>query len=82
MFQKNFAESLAKEGVVKMFDRSPGKEISSCTFGNKGMNVRIPLEIATKSVEDTDEAGGKMFPFIHFEKHTENNIPNRMKKHI
>ena len=44
--------------------------------------MRIPLEASTKSMENANEAGSKVFGFIHFVKHIENGITNSMKETV
>ncbi len=70
LIQKNFAESVAKESVIKMFNGAPGREISGAAFRNKAMNMRIPFEIPSECMKDTNEAGSEVFRLIHVLEHT------------
>ena len=65
-----------------MFNRTPGSDITGSTFGNEGMDVRIPFEVTTKGMKNTDETGCEMLFFIHIRKHTKDDIPDRRKKEI
>lgn len=42
-FEKNLAKSIAQEGIIKVFDVSPGSENTGTAFGDKGMDVRVPF---------------------------------------
>lgn len=44
------------------------------------MDMRIPFQITSESVKDTDDTGSKVFGFIHFIKHAKDNISNGVKK--
>lgn len=46
------------------------------------MDVRIPFEIPSKGMEDADKARGKVFGLVKFEKHTQDDIPDRMEQAI
>lgn len=82
LLKEDFTERNAKEVVIKVFYRSPRRDIASPTFRDKSMDMRIPFQIASKGVKNTDKSRGKIFSFIHFGKHTEDNITNRMKETI
>lgn len=43
VFKKNFAECVSQEGIIEMLHRAPNDRVSSATFRNKSMNVRIPF---------------------------------------
>ena len=47
-----------------MFDMFPRGNASDSDFGNKNVNVRIPLKVTAKSMKDTDKAGSKSFGFV------------------
>lgn len=82
LFEQNLAKSLAEKVVVKVFHGTPGGDVTSTTLRNEGVDMRIPLQIAPKSVKDANKPGGKVFSFVDFGKHTKNNIANRMKQTI
>lgn len=41
--KEDFAKSITKKSIIKMFYRSPGSDAACATFGDKGMNMGIPL---------------------------------------
>lgn len=57
-------ESVAQESITEMFHIAPERVIGKAALGNKAMDVRVPLERAAEGMEDTDEAGDKVFGFI------------------
>lgn len=81
-FKKNLAEGKAKEREIKMFDGTPGSKVAGSAFGDECMDVRIPFKITTKGMKNTDKSGSKIFGFIKFIEHAENNIPDRRKEKV
>lgn len=81
-FEKDFSEGIAQKGIVEMFNRPPWSNITGTALRNKGVYVWIPLEVTTESVKDTDYAGSKVFSFIHFGEHTQNNIADGLEKTV
>ncbi len=79
-FQKNLSKSTTKETIIKMFYNPPRRNIAGTTFGNKGMDMWIPLEVTAKGMQHTEKARCELFGFIYFRKHVKDNIPDRMKK--
>lgn len=79
LFQKDFTKGEAKEIIIEMFYGLPGKIVAGGAFGNKGVDMRVPFEITAEGVENTDEAGSKVFSFIHFGKHAKDDIPDRVE---
>ena len=65
-----------------MFDTFPRGNASDGDFGDKDVNVRVPLKAAAKGVKDTDKAGSKSFSLIELAEHVKDDIANRMKKAI
>ena len=65
-----------------MFNRTPGSKVTSATFRDKSMDMRIPFKVASKSMKNTDKTRSEIFLFIHVMKHTKNNISNRGKQEI
>ena len=45
------AKGLAQERIIKVIKVLPGGDASDSNFGNQDMNMRIPLEIAPKSMQ-------------------------------
>lgn len=82
LFEKDFAESVAKERIIEVLNRPPRREVAGAAFGNKAMDMRVPLEIPAEGVKDTNEPGNKVFGLIDVLKHTENHIPDGMKETV
>ena len=74
-----FKKNLTKKVVVKVFDRSPRSDVASSTFGNEGMDMRIPFQVEIESMKDADKSRSKVFRFIHLGKHAKNNVSDGMK---
>ena len=49
-----------------MSDRAPEAIVTDTAFRNQAVDVRIPLEITPKGMEDHDKTRGKVFVFVHF----------------
>ena len=80
--EQSGTEGIAQKSIVKMFYTLPRSNTSDSDFGDKDMNVRIPLEAASKGVENTDEAGSKMLRFIKFAEHAKDDVTDGMKKAV
>ena len=66
MIKQSRPEGKAEEVEIEMTDFAPGSPVAGSPFWNKGMDVRIPLEITAKGVKDSDETGGEGFRAVHF----------------
>ena len=75
-------ERLAQESIVEVFNTFPRSNTSNSDFGDKDMNVRIPLKIPSKGMKNADKAGSKTLGFIKFTEHMKNDIADGMKKTI
>lgn len=82
LLKKDFTERIAKEVVIKVFYRAPRRDVASTTFRDESMDMRIPFQVTSKGVKNTDKTRGKIFGFIHFGKHTEDNIANGVKETV
>ena len=82
MIEKSSTERLAQKRIVKVRNTLPRSNATDSDFGNKDMDVRIPLKAAPEGVEDTDKPGSKMFGFVEFAEHTKNDITNRIKETV
>ena len=40
---ENFTEGITKEIVIKVFDRTPGSDVTSPTLGDEIVDMRIPF---------------------------------------
>ena len=79
LIQKDFAECIAEKSIVEMLDRTPRSDVTGTAFRDKGMDMRVPFQVTSEGMEDTDESGSKVFCFVHLEEHTEDNISDGMK---
>lgn len=80
--EQSSTEGIAQKSVVKMFYTLPRSNTSDSDFGDEDVNVRIPLEAASKGVENTNEARSKMLRFIKFAEHAKDDIADGMKKAV
>ena len=80
--EQSGTEGIAQKSVVKMFYTLPRSNTSDSDFGDEDVNVRIPLEAASKGVENTNEARSKMLRFIKFAEHAKDDIADGMKKAV
>ena len=65
-----------------MFKTLPGSKASDSDFGDKNVNMRIPLKVATEGMKNADKAGSKALGFAEFAKHTKNDIADGVKKTV
>lgn len=65
-----------------MPDMAPKGVIGETAFGNKAMDVRVPLEGAAEGMEYTDEAGDKVFGFIKFMEQKKDNASDSLKEAV
>lgn len=75
-------KSVAEKNVVKVRFSAPNKRAANAAFRNKAMNVRIPFEIASKGMENADEARSKPFGFIVLVKEAQNNTAHGGKEAV
>ena len=67
--EESCAESISQIVVVKVLYMAPEAVITVTAFGKEAVDVRIPFEIAAKSMKDHDIAGSKIFGMVQIEKH-------------
>ena len=65
-----------------MFVWTPRGNITGTALGDERMDMRVAFEVSTETVKDTNKPGSKVFSFIKFRKHTEDDISDGMKKTI
>lgn len=65
-----------------MSDRAPEGIVTDTAFGNQAVDMRIPLEVTAKGMENHDKARSEIFRYIHLEEHTRNNTGDRMKETV
>lgn len=63
-------KSIAQETVVEMSFGAPASTVTDTALGEKAVDMRVPFEVTSKGMEDTDKTGSKAFRFIIFVEHT------------
>lgn len=63
--EQGSAESIAQIRIVKMGNILPEAVVGKAAFGDKAVDVRIPLEVASKGMQDHDKAGSVVFRTVH-----------------
>lgn len=76
------AESIAKIGIVKIFDLTPETVITKTAFREEAVDMRIPFEVSAEGMQNHNEPGSEVSGFIQLIKHTGNNTVNCMKKTV
>ena len=69
MIKKHHTKRITQERIIKMSDRTPNRTIPASTFGKKDMDMRIPLKVTPKGVENANKPGSKLFRLVHFVEH-------------
>lgn len=69
LIEQSRAESITEKVVVEVFYMTPETIITVAAFGKGAVDVRIPFEVAAKSMKDHDIAGSKIFGMVEVEKH-------------
>lgn len=59
--KKDFAEGIAEEGIIKMFYITPWGKVAGTALRNQCMDMRVPFEVTSKGVKDTDKTGSEVF---------------------
>lgn len=80
--EKSSAEGLAKESVIKMLETLPSGNTPDSDFGNKDVDMRIPLKTAAEGMKNTDETGSKRLSLVDFAEHMKDDVANGMKKAV
>ena len=80
--EQSGAEGITEESIIEMGYFTPEAIITDPTFGNQTVNMGVPLERTAKGMEDTDEAGGKVFGFVHLVEHAQEDAADSRKKTI
>ena len=75
-------ESVTEEGIAKVIDIAPEAVIIKAAFGEKTVDMRIPLEIPAERMENHNKTGSAVFGFVKIEKHTGNNTVDCVKKTV
>ena len=80
--KKGSAESITQEIVVEMVDVAPKAIIAVTAFRNKTMDMRIPLEVSPKGMQNHDKTRSEVSGFIEIRKHFGNDTGNSMKQAV
>ena len=65
-----------------MVNVAPKAVIAITTFRNKAVNVRIPLKVSSKGVQDHDKTGSEVSGLIEIKKHPGNDTGSSMKQTV
>ena len=65
-----------------MFYTLPRSNEANSNFGDKDVNMRIPLKTSTEGVKNTDKSGSKTLGFIEFTEQAKNDVADRMKETV
>ena len=52
------------------------------SFGNDHMDMRVPFEITSESMQGTDHAGSEISGMVHFVKPVRNGLSSRLEKDV
>ena len=75
-------ESLAQIGIVKVSDVSPETIIREAALGKEAVDMWIPFQGSAEGMEDTDETWDKIFAFIQFMEHPEDDTADSLEKTV
>lgn len=78
--EESSSKRIAEVSVVEVRFGTPESAVTDAAFGEKTVNMRVPLQISAKCVENTNEPQGKFFSFIILVEHVEDNTLNSFKK--
>lgn len=80
--EKSSAKGLAKKRVIKMLEAHPRGKTADSDFGNKDVDMRIPLKAAAEGMKNADETGSKRLGFVDFAEHMKDDVANGMEKTV
>ncbi len=80
--EKNSAKGLAKESVIKMLEAHPSGNTPDSDFGNKDVDMRIPLKTAAEGMKNTDKTRSKRLGLVDFAEHMKDDVANGMEKAV
>lgn len=80
--KKRSPESITEIGVIKVFNMAPEAVITETAFGDKAVDMRIPLEVTAKSMQDHDITWSKVFRFVQSLEQTRDNTADGMKEAV
>ena len=76
------AEGIAQESVVKMFHIFPETAAAQPAFRQQAVDMRVPLQVPPKSMENKDKPRRVVHGFVHFVEHTQNDAAYGMEKAV
>ena len=82
LVKQSGTERVAQESIVKVFHTFPRSNVPDSDFGDKNMNMRIPLKTAPEGVKNADKAGSKTLGFIELAEHAKDDVTDGMKKTV
>lgn len=67
--EKDSLESLAQICIIKMLYRAPEAFVRKAAFGNEAVDMRVPLQRASESMEDAEKARYKVLGHVDLIEH-------------
>lgn len=80
--EESGTKRFTKKGIIKMLETFPRSNAPDSNFGNKDVNMRVPLKAAAEGMENTNETRSKTLSFVENAKHTKDDVTDRMKEAI
>ena len=80
--KKSSHPAFAEHGVRKEIDVFPDTVTVKSTFGNNHMDMRVPFEITSKSMQAANHAGSEFFGMVHLIKPGGNGLSSRFEKYV
>ena len=78
--QESGLKSIAQKAVVEMSLGAPSSTVTDTAFGEKAVDMRVPFEVTSKGMKDTDKTGSKAFGFVVFMEHTKDDTADGRKE--
>ena len=80
--QKNRLKRFTQISVIEIFDITPETIVGVSAFREKAVDVRIPFERTSESMEDADESWNKVFGLVEGMKKFFNDIRNSLEETV
>lgn len=80
--QKSGLKGFPEQFIAEVFKRTPSTGITNATFRNEAVNMRVPFQVTTKGVKDTDKAGSKTLRFVSIMEHSKDNATDGREKAV
>ena len=78
--QESGLKSITQKTVVEMSLRAPSTTVTNAAFGKKAVDMRVPFEVTSKGMKDTDKTGSKAFEFVIIKEHTKDDAADSGKE--